>query len=201
MVSQGMIPERTISHPIAAPPHISPTPLTQSQCAAGEHGRYICEGEYHSMTEMCKLVPTIGPKPHAHGSFRNPDPPTYFFIGDFIDMENDPPEVVQFTEMLAELHIKSESPTGQFGFYFPVCHGPLSQPTEWDPSWCSYFTKLFEDAARRDREVNEPWPEFDALVITTLQQVIPRLVGVLEIDGRSVKPTLIHGDLWEGKSR
>jgi protein-ribulosamine 3-kinase len=27
--------------------------------------------------------------------------------------------------------------------------------------------------------------------------VIPRLIGILESNGRSIKPCLIHGDLWE----
>lgn len=32
---------------------------------------------------------------------------------------------------------------------------------------------------------------------TTLAEVIPRLIGILERDGRTIKPCLIHGDLWE----
>ena len=31
--------------------------------------------------------------------------------------------------------------------------------------------------------------------------VIPRLLDVLEVDGRHIKPCLIHGDLWEGNIR
>ncbi|KAI1777246.1 Fructosamine kinase-domain-containing protein [Hypoxylon cercidicola] len=31
----------------------------------------------------------------------------------------------------------------------------------------------------------------------TLEQLIPRLLNPLTADGRSIKPCLIHGDLWE----
>ncbi|KFY14823.1 hypothetical protein V492_02389 [Pseudogymnoascus sp. VKM F-4246] len=39
--------------------------------------------------------------------------------------------------------------------------------------------------------------ELDAAMYTTLSKVIPRLIGILERDDRSIKPCLIHGDLWE----
>jgi fructosamine-3-kinase len=31
-----------------------------------------------------------------------------------------------------------------------------------------------------------------------LKKVIPRLLDPLETDGRSIKPVLLHGDLWLG---
>ncbi|KFY75913.1 hypothetical protein V499_04189 [Pseudogymnoascus sp. VKM F-103] len=37
----------------------------------------------------------------------------------------------------------------------------------------------------------------DTSMETTLAEVIPRFIGILERDGRSIKPCLIHGDLWE----
>jgi protein-ribulosamine 3-kinase len=38
----------------------------------------------------------------------------------------------------------------------------------------------------------------DNLAKKIFSHVIPRLIGNLERDGRSIKPCLIHGDLWEG---
>ena len=46
--------------------------------------------------------------------------------------------------------------------------------------------------------MNKPWNELEIAVDRTLSQVIPRLLGALESAGRSIKPCLIHGDLWEG---
>ena len=45
--------------------------------------------------------------------------------------------------------------------------------------------------------MNGHWTELDTAIETTLAEVIPRLVGILERDGRRIKPCLIHGDLWE----
>jgi protein-ribulosamine 3-kinase len=39
-------------------------------------------------------------------------------------------------------------------------------------------------------------PEFDVLVPIMFNKVIPRLLGPLESEGRKIKPSLVHGDLW-----
>ena len=51
-----------------------------------------------------------------------------------------------------------------------------------------------------DFETNGPWEELRKVEERTLSRVIPRLIGALEADGRSIKPCLIHADLWEGNT-
>ena len=51
-----------------------------------------------------------------------------------------------------------------------------------------------------DFETNGYWKDLDILEQRILSYVIPRLIGNLERDGRSVKPSLIHADLWEGNT-
>lgn len=41
---------------------------------------------------------------------------------------------------------------------------------------------------------------FDILVPVLFDKVIPRLLRPLESEGRSVKPSLVHGDLWYANS-
>lgn len=48
-----------------------------------------------------------------------------------------------------------------------------------------------------DVEVNGFWKELDDVVQVTVDKLIPRLLDVLSSEGRSIKPCLIHGDLWE----
>lgn len=48
-----------------------------------------------------------------------------------------------------------------------------------------------------DREKNEQWGEFKILCDLTLEKVVPRLLEPLQSGGRSIKPCLIHGDLWD----
>ncbi len=52
---------------------------------------------------------------------------------------------------------------------------------------------------RYDVKANLPWREYENAVEQTQEHVIPRLLGALESNGRSVKPALIHGNLWEGQ--
>lgn len=44
------------------------------------------------------------------------------------------------------------------------------------------------------------WPEMETLKSEMLSKVIPRLLRPLETGGRSVKPSLVHGDLWCGNA-
>jgi hypothetical protein len=49
-----------------------------------------------------------------------------------------------------------------------------------------------------DIEINGPWSELEEAAAKVIQHVVPRLLNALEADGRTIKPSLIHGDLWEG---
>lgn len=51
---------------------------------------------------------------------------------------------------------------------------------------------------RTIESAQEPDPEFRELFDAVVQKVIPRLMRPLETGGRSIKPCLIHGDLYAG---
>ncbi len=69
---------------------------------------------------------------------------------------------------------------------------------DWDDSWASFFSNLMAGLVRYDVKANGPWTKYEVAVEQTQEHVIPRLLGGLESNGRSVKPVLIHGNLWEG---
>ncbi|MCJ1466022.1 hypothetical protein MMC07_004641 [Pseudocyphellaria aurata] len=167
-------------------------------CATDGAGKIMMEGEFNAMAELYKSMPSFVPRPRRWGKFCLSWPETYFFLCDFIDMSNELPDPKRFCSRLAELHCVSESPTGKFGFHVPTCHGRFPQFVEWDGSWTSFFTKLLDDVLRRDVQNNGPWLALEKVSQRALTHVIPRLIGALELNGRSVKPSLIHGDLWEG---
>ena len=156
------------------------------------------EGEFNAMMEIYKTLPSLVPKPITWGMFRLPTVDTYFLLCDFIDMDNRLPDPARLCSRITELHRKSVSPTGKFGFHIPTCHGKFKQFLEWDGNWASFFGKMLADALRLDNETNEHWPELDSVAERTLLRVIPRLLGALQTEGREIKPCLIHGDLWEG---
>lgn len=160
----------------------------------------MMEGEYNSMKAIHDTVPSFCPEPYTWGSFKAPIPPTFFFLSEFQDMGQQPPEPTEFCARLAELHKNSMSPTGKFGFHVTTCHGKVPQVTGWDSSWSSFFAKLLKGMLQIDEEVNGEWPEMKAVSEIIVQSVIPRLLEPLQSEGRSIKPCLVHGDLWDENS-
>lgn len=168
------------------------------KCATGDIGRVLMEGEFNAMLELYKTMPSFVPKPYSWGRCRTEDPKTYYLLSQFIDMSNRVPDPNQLCAKLAKLHLSSVSPTGQFGFHVTTCQGRVPQAVAWERSWMTFFTKLLEHVMNLDFETNGYWEELDRLEKRIVLHVIPRLIGNLERDGRTVKPTLIHADLWEG---
>ncbi|KAL9607801.1 MAG: hypothetical protein Q9167_007319 [Letrouitia subvulpina] len=163
-----------------------------------DHGRIMMLGEFTSITEIHSLIPGLVPAPHGWGKYKVGSPDTYFFLSDFIDMDTSAPDPVHFAARVAQLHRKSKSPDGMFGFNVTTCDGKLPHTVAWEKSWATFYGKLLRGVLELDREVNGVWPELEAVANQVIGAVIPRLLGILQSDGRKLKPSLIHGDCWEG---
>lgn len=109
---------------------------------------------------------------------------------EFRDLVLGLPSAAKLGKRLAELHRKSESPTGMFGFGIQTFDGARLQSVAWDPSWTSFFSKLLTEAYRQDAETNGVWPELKLAFERMQSHLIPRLIGVLESNGNSVKPCM-----------
>jgi protein-ribulosamine 3-kinase len=151
--------------------------------------------EFTSMSEIYNTLPGIAPQPHGYGKCE--DQEAHFFLCDYLPIDHELPDPVRLGEKLAELHRKSESPTGKFGFHCITFDGMLPLNTAWDSSWTSFFQTLMRDVYKLDVKVNGFWQELDDVMQITLEKLIPRLLNPLTAEGRSIKPCLIHGDLWE----
>jgi protein-ribulosamine 3-kinase len=153
------------------------------------------------MAELYRISPAHVPEPLAWGRLFSPLPPateTHFFLCEFVNISNALPDPAALAAVITDLHKNSVSPTGKFGFPITTFDGKLPQVVDWDPSWASFFGKLLAGTAALDVKTNGPLDELAEVVDRTLTHVIPRLLGALESEGRSVRPCLIHGDLWEG---
>ncbi|KAF1836459.1 hypothetical protein BDW02DRAFT_615948 [Decorospora gaudefroyi] len=82
-------------------------------------------------------------------------------------------------------------------FFFLGDYHDMDLSAAPEPSWAKSFAHQLEDVIKYDNEINGPWPEYDAACKQLIDGVIPRLLGALQSDGRSIEPALIHGDLWE----
>ena len=160
--------------------------------------RPLTEGEYHSARAINEVVPSLVPQAVGWGSYQDGDSHVYFFIGDYHDMDLSlAPEPISFMEKIAELHTKGKSPNGMFGFSAPTVLGKFERTVTWEKSWAVCFSNQLKDVIQYDNTTNETWPEFDLACKQLLEGVIPRLLGALQSEGRSIDPVLIHGDLWE----
>ena len=142
------------------------------------------EGAFNAVYELYKTMPSFVPHPYHWGKFILSTPETYFFLCDFIDMNNKLPDPARFCSRLEELHRISESPTGKFGLHISTCHGRFPQRVGWDSKWTSFFSKLLEDVIQRYIRNNGPWSALEKVSERVMTHVLPRFLGVLEADGR-----------------
>lgn len=160
-----------------------------------ELGMNMTRGEFHSMSAMHNVLPEFVPRPIACGTYRT-IPETHFFLCEFREMTDDMPDPHKFAALLSTLHQKSVSPTGKFGFHITTYAGNLPQFVAWEDSWEAFFAKTMRQALDLEIERKGPSEELDVLSRALFEKVIPRLLRPLESDGRVVKPSLVHGDLW-----
>ncbi|KAH8889032.1 hypothetical protein GQ53DRAFT_653075 [Thozetella sp. PMI_491] len=159
--------------------------------------REMALGEYESQKELGKYLPDNVIVPLAQGPLTN-DPSASFYLTSFRKMGDEPPDPGQLVEVLEKLHRTSVSPNGKFGFHVTTFNGVVPIPNDWCDTWEEYFTRLLRSDIEWERGIRGPDPEFDMVAEEFFQKVIPRLLRPLETGGRSIKPSLVHGDVWYG---
>lgn len=150
------------------------------------------------MSELYGIAPHMIPKPYAWGELEHLPPGTFFYLCEDLDLVTQMPDPKQLARELANLHRINQSLSKRFNFYMPTFDGKFLQNTGWNKDWSPFFAKLLKCILDIDAKVNGHWDELEHLSQRVLDQVIPRLLDGLLQDGEPIKPTLIHGDLWEG---
>ncbi|KAI4658286.1 uncharacterized protein J4E79_007268 [Alternaria viburni] len=169
------------------------------KCADGDQGKAMLSGEYNSMCALYKVAPIFVPEPLAYGQLNVSNPDSYFFLCAFLDMDtSQPPDPEQLCKKLTSLHLSSASPTGQFGFHMNTRQGNLPQQTAWQDTWKDFFIQLLTGAMKLNHSINGPWKDLQECTDRLITHVVPALLNPLTSHGRTIKPTLIHGDLWDG---
>jgi protein-ribulosamine 3-kinase len=112
-------------------------------------------------------------------------------------MTEELPEIETFTANVARLHHSSVSPNGKFGFPVTTYMGPLPQDNTWCDTWEEYFKRGMIRMLELEKNIQGPSEELEQLTAQLYEKVIPRLLRPLKVLN-SIKPVLIHGDLWYG---
>ncbi|CRK19651.1 hypothetical protein BN1708_012712 [Verticillium longisporum] len=167
------------------------------QTVHGDRGRKVVSGEYRSMTAIHVVMPSLVPRPIAWGSCED-EPDLHFFLSEFRSMTEGLPAIDAFPQRMAQLHRSATSPDGRFGFFEPTCHGHTPIDHGWHETWEAYFASTTRRLFQWEQAAQGPNQDILDLMEPFFSNVIPRLLRPLETDGRSITPSLIHGDLWHG---
>ncbi|KAI9695891.1 MAG: hypothetical protein M1836_006008 [Candelina mexicana] len=163
-------------------------------------------GEHESLTAIHSAVPSLCPRPIAHGKLA--DSTDYFLLTEFIDMEataGGHSSGLSLAQKLAQLH-SSPPPIPKgfnrpvFGFHLMTCVGRTSQNNSWNRSWPKFFAENRLRAVWKTVEKNHGTDsELQNLLDRVVKEVVPRLLGNGHLGGRKgVQPALVHGELWSG---
>lgn len=98
------------------------------------------------------------------------------------------------------MHRAGTSPDGRFGADAPTFHGEVPVEHGWSDTWEAYFARTTRALLSQEQEVRGPSAEIRRLEGPFFDEVIPRLLRPLETEGRSIRPALLHGDLWRGNA-
>ncbi|KAM0810217.1 putative protein-ribulosamine 3-kinase [Seiridium cardinale] len=170
------------------------------KCATGKLAKVHMWGEHYSASIIASTLPDFGPRPVGKGEyFDETNTHVYFYLMNYHDMDlQSPPDPAELASAIADLHRNVISPNGEFGYPIVTGRGTLDRTEHWSPSWAVQFTHLLQDLINLDNQMNPRWPEYDAACKQLIDGVIPRLLGILQSDGRQIPAVLCHGDLWEG---
>jgi len=160
-------------------------------------GRAMAAQEFVCMSLLHAAIPSLVPKPITHGTFAA-NPNIHFFLSEFIEMTDDDVPDPSFMEAIADLHNKAISPNGKFGFSVPSFQRTVPQYTEWSESWEEFFSNSLKHVFELEEKAHGQDEELQNLERVILQKVVPRLLRPLETSGNTIRPRLIHGDIWDG---
>ncbi|KAI0528157.1 hypothetical protein F5B22DRAFT_632613 [Xylaria bambusicola] len=138
---------------------------------SGNVGRNMTRSEFESMSSLHDVQPSFTLKPIACGTETMPN-------------------LSSFCARLVALHQNRKSPNGKFGYRSPTYSGNLPQMIEWEPSWERFFARNLRFASDLELKARGPDPKFEILLPVLFDRS----------DGRSVKPSLVHGDIWHANS-
>lgn len=157
----------------------------------------MAEAEYESQKALAAIIPDNVVIPMTWGMYEA-DKSKALFMTRFRDLRDRPPPAVQFLSILKKLHQTSVSPTGKFGFQITTYNGPPKMVNDWTDNWEEYFARQFRSDISFLQNVYGEDPELADLTEEFIQKIVARLLRPLQTGGRNIKPSLCHGDLWDG---
>ncbi|PWN89337.1 Ketosamine-3-kinase, partial [Acaromyces ingoldii] len=157
-------------------------------------------GEAESLDAMYRASQAAGHKetliPTIHAFGKTQDGSRGFLVTDYKDLQSSLGKQAQRTlgRKLAEMHRHGTSDNGMYGFSRPTHCGETEQDNTWTASWPEFWAdRRIGDLVRRSGDA-----ELAKLEVQLREKVYPLIFNDEAM--RSVRPSIIHGDLWSGNS-
>ncbi|KAI9781780.1 MAG: hypothetical protein M1839_005773 [Geoglossum umbratile] len=167
--------------------------------AIRERGRKMMEGTFESETAFYSYAPQNVPEPLGWGTYKS-NPNHHFYICNFREMIEDLPDLIKFPLLIVKIHQASldQSSTGKFGFHVTTHLANIPNDNTWCDTWEEWYSNAMKQMLQLEEKSRGPDPEMTAISKSLLEKVIPRLLRPLHTGGRTLKPCLVHSDLWPG---
>lgn len=175
---------------------------------SGADAATMFRGEFASLNAIADAVADFCPRAHAHGEMQD-RAGTHFLATDFLELGGSGSESGRsFAAKLSDLHTRDYKPACEdkpFGFPVTTCCGSTEQDNTWKASWAEFYADnrlrhILAACLRNNGSDSKLADSVERLAST----VVPRLLGddrlkrSSERGGGSVRPVVIHGDLWSG---
>ena len=157
----------------------------------------MAEAEYEGQKAMAEVIPENAVMPIAWGYFQD-DKTKAWFLTHFRNLRARAPQISDFLLIVRQLHQQSVSPTGKFGFHVTPFYGPPPMIVDWTDNWEYFWTREFRAGLQYAQKMRGENPELMEVAEEFIEKVVARLLRPLQTGGRTIKPSLCHGDLWDG---
>jgi protein-ribulosamine 3-kinase len=157
----------------------------------------MAEAEYEGQKAIAAVIPDHAVEPIAWGYYEG-DQTKAWFLTHFRHLVAETPLPNRLLPIVRKLHLESASPTGKFGFHVTLFYGPPPMIVDWTDNWEEFWTREFRSGLEYAQHMRGNDPELQEVADEFIDKVVPRLLRPLQTGGRNIKPSLCHGDLWDG---
>ncbi|KAK0726770.1 Fructosamine kinase-domain-containing protein [Lasiosphaeria miniovina] len=154
-------------------------------------------GEFEGAKAIAAVIPDNTIAPIAWGYFAGDRTKTWY-LTEFRHLSEATPPFDQLLAIVLKLHRGSASPNGRFGFHVTPFQGAPPMVVDWSDNWEEFWTRDFRAALAYLERVHGANAELEEVAEEFIGTVVPRLLRPLQTGGRDIKPSLCHGDLFDG---
>lgn len=157
----------------------------------------MAQAEDEGQRAIASVIPTNSVKPVAWGYFEATTSKSWF-MAEYRSLRAGPPPLEQLLPIVRRMHHESQSPTGKFGFHVTPFYGPPPMQVGWLANWEAFWVREFRSGLKYVEAMCGHDAELVDIAEAFIGKVAARLLRPLQTGGRDIKPSLCHGDLWDG---